>query len=93
MLAYDKFPRDDIRQMGIAYTSVEEMLPRCDIVTLHCPLTPETHHLMDVRRIAILKPVFMLINVSRGGLCDRQAIECVVVCLLYCSASCTQSAS
>lgn len=71
VIAYDRAEKPDLVAMGVKYMAVEEMLPRCDILTLHCPLTPETYHIIDARRIAMFKPGCMLINVSRGGLVDR----------------------
>jgi D-lactate dehydrogenase len=51
-----------------------ELAARSDIVSLHCPLTPETHHLIDANALAQAKPGAMLINTSRGGLVDTEAV-------------------
>ena len=53
---------------------LDELLRESDLVSLHCPLTPETHHLIDRRSIAGMKPGVMLINTSRGGLIDTGAV-------------------
>ncbi|MGL5794165.1 MAG: NAD(P)-dependent oxidoreductase, partial [Waterburya sp.] len=45
-----------------------------DIISLHCPLTPETHHLINEQAIAMMKPGVMLVNTSRGGLVNTQAV-------------------
>jgi D-3-phosphoglycerate dehydrogenase len=54
---------------------LEELLPRCDLVSLHVPLTPETRHLLDDRRLALLPERAMVVNVSRGGLVDGRALR------------------
>ena len=56
------------------YVPLPELLRRCDIVTLHCPLTPETTHLIGSLSIAEMKPGAMIVNTSRGGLVDTQAV-------------------
>jgi len=61
--------RDDIY-----YTSLPALLADSDIVSLHCPLTPESHHLLDEAALAAMKPGAMLINTSRGGLLDTEAV-------------------
>ncbi len=47
MLAYDVRPNPKVEAMGIPYVSLEEMLPKCDIISLHCPLLPSTYHLIN----------------------------------------------
>lgn len=74
VLAYDPYPNDEARQTGADYVPLERLLADSDIVTLHCPLTPETYHLIDRERIAQLKPGVMLINTSRGALIDTVAV-------------------
>jgi len=56
------------------WVSLEETLARSDIVTLHCPLTPETRHLINSERLALLKPTAFLINTGRGPLVDEAAL-------------------
>lgn len=53
--------------------SLEALLPEADVVSLHCPLTPETHHLINQARLKLMKPDALLINCGRGGLIDEQA--------------------
>jgi D-lactate dehydrogenase len=74
VLAYDLFPSDRLVQLGVEYVDLERLLRESDLVTLHCPLTPETHHLIDERSVAQMKPGVMLINTSRGGLIDTTAV-------------------
>ncbi len=73
VLAYDKYPSDGVAASGVTYVELEELLAQSDIVSLHCPLTPETHHLIDRKAVDTMKPGVMLINTSRGALIDTQA--------------------
>jgi D-3-phosphoglycerate dehydrogenase len=65
-----------VGETGIAVEQVElgELVERCDVVVIHLPLTPGTHHLFDAGLIGRMKPGSMLINVSRGGLVDNAAL-------------------
>src|SRR5262249_25130581 len=45
-----------------------------DAISLHCPLTPETHHLVNARRLALMKPTAVLVNTARGGCVDEPAL-------------------
>ena len=71
VIAYDPFasPID-----GVELVSLEQALAQGDVVSLHCPLTPETHHLVNAERLALMKPTAYLVNVSRGGLIDGHAL-------------------
>ena len=71
VIAYDPFasPID-----GVELVSFEEALAQGDVVSLHCPLTPDTHHLVNAERLALMKPTAYLVNVSRGGLVDGHAL-------------------
>jgi D-lactate dehydrogenase len=60
--------------LGLRYVSLEELLASSDVVTLHCPLTPETRHLIDERRLALMRQGALLINTSRGKLVDTRAV-------------------
>jgi D-specific alpha-keto acid dehydrogenase len=66
IVAYDK--------RSAAPVPLDSLLPQCDIVTLHTPLTAETHHLLDRRRIEHLKPGAFVINTGRGALLDTSAL-------------------
>ena len=69
VLAYDRHPKTDAD-----YVTLDELLRVSDIVTLHTPLTADTRHLLDRRRIAQMKPGAYLINTGRGSLLDTEAL-------------------
>ncbi len=73
VLAYDPFPNDELRRV-VDYVSLDALLSKSDIVALHLPLTPATHHLIDKDALDRMKPGVMLINTSRGGLIDTRAV-------------------
>ncbi|MDZ7726775.1 MAG: 2-hydroxyacid dehydrogenase [Dehalococcoidia bacterium] len=74
VLAYDIMPDPECRELGVEYVSREELFESSDIITLHCPLTPETDHLIDDRAIARMKQGVMIINTGRGALVDTLAV-------------------
>jgi D-lactate dehydrogenase len=74
ILAYDKHPNPACIEMGVNYVDLPKLLSHADIITLHCPLTPETHHLIDRSAIEQMKSGTMLINTSRGALIDTAAV-------------------
>jgi len=75
LLGYDLFPHPQFEAIGDArYVALSELLANSDIISLHCPLTPETHYLINAAAIAQMKPGVMLINTSRGKLIDTRAV-------------------
>lgn len=74
LLAYDPYPNPDCQAIGVEYLSLEDLVARVDILTLHCPLTPATYHLIDERLLNQAKPGMMLVNTSRGALLDTPAV-------------------
>lgn len=74
VLAYDPYPSVEARHAGAEYVTLEELLEVSHIVTLHCPLTPDTHHLIDQKRIEQMRDGVMLVNTSRGALIDTRAV-------------------
>jgi D-lactate dehydrogenase len=74
LLAYDVQPNAHCESLGVEYVTLSALLSQSDIVSLHCPLTPQTHHLVNAESLALLKTGMMLINTSRGGLLDTLAV-------------------
>ncbi len=74
VLAYDIEPNPQCEKMGVNYVPLAELFAQSDIITLHCPLTPDTRHLIDAGSLAQMKPGVMLINTSRGGIVDTPAV-------------------
>lgn len=73
LLAFAPEVNPDLTALGAAYVTLPELLAGSDIVSLHCPLTPQTHHLIDDDALAAMKPGAMLINTSRGAVVDARA--------------------
>jgi D-lactate dehydrogenase len=74
LLGVDKEEHPEAIAMGIQYTDLGTLLKNADIISLHCPLTPETFHLIQKETIAQMKDGVMIINTSRGGLIDTKAV-------------------
>jgi len=74
LLAHDPYPNPDLETVGVRYTDLPDLLANSDIITLHCPLTPATRHLINPDTLAHMKPGVMVINTSRGALLDTQAV-------------------
>lgn len=76
VLAVSSKPEEVLRQMGIRKaTDYEQLFSEADVVSLHCPLTDETHHLVNRERLALMKPTAILINTGRGPLLDEAAVS------------------
>jgi len=73
VLGYDPMTAPEFRTIGEEAT-LEELLSQSDLVTLHCPLLPQTHHIINTQTLAQMKPGALLINTSRGGLVDTMAV-------------------
>lgn len=71
LLAHDPAPHDGV---PAEYVPLRTLLESSDIITLHCPLTPETHHLIDETALRLVKRGVMLVNTSRGALIDTAAV-------------------
>ncbi|PRW33160.1 D-lactate dehydrogenase [Chlorella sorokiniana] len=74
VLAYDPYPSDEAIALGAEYVPLEQLLRESDLVSLHCPLFESNFHLMNQERLRMMKPTSILINVSRGGLVDTNAL-------------------
>ncbi len=71
VIAYDKYPDNN---SGIKYVSLEELLSKSDIISLHCPLTKETHHIINAETVEKMKKGVVIINTSRGALIDAEVL-------------------
>lgn len=71
VIAYDRFPAPD---SGIEYVTLDELFERSDIISLHCPLTDETRHLVNADSISKMKKGVVIVNTSRGALIDAEAL-------------------
>jgi D-lactate dehydrogenase len=74
VIAYDVVHNEQCIQSGVTYTSLDNLLNNADIISLHCPLTPETYHLIDQKALAKMRDKVTIINTSRGKLVDTKAI-------------------
>lgn len=74
VIAYDPVPNQGLLGENVAYVTLEQVWAQADIISLHCPLTPATQHLINAGSIAQMKDGVMLINTGRGGLIDTRAV-------------------
>lgn len=75
VLAFDKFPHPQLQSRpGVQYVDLPRLFAESDVITLHVPLFPDTHYLINREAIAQMKPGVMLVNTSRGGLIDSRAL-------------------
>jgi D-lactate dehydrogenase len=74
LIACDPYRNPECVQLGVEYVQLEKLYAESDIVTLHCPLTPQTHHLIGAEAVGGMKDGVMLINTSRGATIDTQAV-------------------
>jgi D-lactate dehydrogenase len=74
VIGYDTYPSAEFEALGAHYAEPGEIGARADIISLHCPLTPETHHIVNAKTLARMKPGALLVNTSRGGLVHTEAV-------------------
>ena len=74
VIAYDKYPNEALAASGVEYRELDEVLSESDLLSLHCPLTDETYHLICAETIAKIKTGCILVNTSRGALVDSEAL-------------------
>lgn len=74
ILAVDMYHDPELEALGVTYLPLHEALPQSDVISLHCPLTPETRHLVNARSLALMKHGVLLINTGRGALIDTSAV-------------------
>ncbi|PXY95971.1 D-lactate dehydrogenase [Frischella perrara] len=73
ILAYDPYPNDTAVELGASYVNLDELYAKSDVITLHCPMSPENYHLLNADAFSKMKQGVMIINTSRGGLLDATA--------------------
>lgn len=74
IIAFDPFQNPKCLEMGVEYASLDALLGKSDIVSLHCPLTPDSYHLINDQSIQKMKDGVMIINTSRGALIETSAV-------------------
>jgi D-lactate dehydrogenase len=74
VIAYDPQPAPILAANGVNYVALSDIWPTADIISLHCPLDKNTHHLINADAISLMKAGVMLINTGRGGLIDTPAV-------------------
>ncbi|WP_147198074.1 2-hydroxyacid dehydrogenase [Pantoea sp. MBD-2R] len=73
LLAFDPYPNPQALELGAEYVDIKTLFRESDVISLHCPLTPENNHLLNMAAFQQMKDGVMIINTSRGGLIDSQA--------------------
>lgn len=80
VLVYDPYAGDaDIRAAQVERAGLDELVAAADAISLHVPYGTDTHHLIDKRRLALMKPTAVLVNTSRGGVVDEDALHAALV--------------
>lgn len=75
VLAYDPFADEEVmRQAGVEPIELDDLFAAADVISLHVPYGPSTHNLVDARRLAMMKPTSVIVNTSRGGIIDEDAL-------------------
>jgi len=73
VIGHDPFPSAEFEALGARYAAPDEIGADADIISLHCPLTPDNYHIVNVQSLARMKRGALLVNTSRGGLVDTEA--------------------
>lgn len=74
VIAFDPYPNQELIDRGIEYMSLDELWSQADIISLHCPLTPDNYHMVNAQTLEQMKTGVMLVNTGRGGLIDTRAV-------------------
>lgn len=74
VLAVDPSPNPELIQSGVVYGNLDDVLPQCDVISLHVPLNRDTHHLINERTLRLTQAGVILVNTGRGALIDTQAL-------------------
>lgn len=78
-IAHDPFADKAVaEELGIELVGLEDLFRRSDVLSVSCPLTPETHHIVNAERLALMKPTAYLINTARGPIVDQKALTKVL---------------
>ena len=73
LLAFDPYPSEAALELGVEYVDLPTLFSQSDVISLHCPLTPDNYHMLNRKSFEQMKDGVMIINTSRGGLVDSQA--------------------
>lgn len=74
VVAFDPYPDPECERIGVRYLAMPELLRSAEIISLHCPLTPQTHHMIDAEAVSQMRNGVILINTSRGAVIDTRAV-------------------
>ena len=74
VIAHDLFPDASLVELGVRYVDRETLFGQAEVISLHCPLTPETRHLINAETLALCRPGVVIVNTSRGALIDTTAL-------------------
>lgn len=74
IVAYSRTEKESVKEIGVTYMGLEDLMRVSDIVTLHVPLNEGTRHLINAHLIGLMKPTALLVNTARGGVVDTQAL-------------------
>ena len=74
VICFDPVESDRVTELGMRYVALDELWARSDVISLNCPLTAQTHHLVSAATVASMKPGVMLVNTGRGALVDTVAV-------------------
>lgn len=77
---YDKYrlTPDNEKAIGVSFVELEDLIAEADVISIHCPLNEDTVHMIDARRLALMKSDSVLINCARGGIVDEEALYTVL---------------
>lgn len=74
VVAWSRTQREELSGMGIQYLPLEDLMRQADIVSLHLPLTEQTHHIISREMLALCKPTALIVNTARGNVVDIDAL-------------------
>lgn len=78
-IAHDPYAdKETCEELGIELVNIEDLFKRADVLSVSCPLTPQTHHIVNAERLALMKPTAYLINTARGPIVDQKALTRVL---------------